>query len=388
MKRRPFWLVLPPAIAAVGLVAWHLQSKPATAASEPPAPPAVPVTAATVTKQDVPIFLNGLGAVQAFNTVTVKARVDGQLEKLGYTEGQEVRQGDLIAQIDPRPFQAQLAQAQAAKVRDEAQLQNARLDLARFSNLATKEYASRQSVDTQRAMVAQLEAAVQGDQAAIDNATVQLGYTKITSPITGRTGIRLIDEGNIIHANDAGGLVVITQLHPISVVFVLAQDHLDDITAEMAKGTLKVEAFKRDDTTKLGEGTLALIDNQIDQTTGTLKLKATFANANNALWPGEFVNARLLLRVRQNALTVPEQVVQRGPKGTFAYVIKSDNTVEQRPITTGTPRNGLAIIREGLAEGERVVVDGQYKLRAGVRVQIGPGASAPAVAQQDAAKAS
>ncbi len=390
MKRRPFWLVLPVAVAAAGLVAWHLQNKAATAASQPPAPAvvAVPVTEAVVKKQDVPIYLNGLGAVQAFNTVTVKARVDGQLDRLGYTEGQDVKKGDLIAQIDPRPFQAQLAQAQATKVRDEAQLQNARLDLQRFSNLATKEFASRQSVDTQRAMVAQLEAAVQGDQAAIDNATVQLGYTKIVSPITGRTGMRLIDEGNIIHANDAGGLVVITQLQPISVVFILAQDHLDDITTEMAKGTLKVEAFKRDDATKLGEGTLALIDNQIDATTGTIKLKATFANANNALWPGEFINARLLLRVRQNALTVPAQVVQRGPKGTFAYVIKSDDTVEQRPITTGTPRNGLAIVREGLAEGERVVVDGQYKLRAGARVQVSPVQGAPAVAQQDAAKAS
>jgi multidrug efflux system membrane fusion protein len=390
MKRRPLWFVLPAAVAAAGLFAWHLQNKAATAASEPPAPTiaAIPVTDAVVKRQDVPIYLNGLGAVQAFNTVTVKARVDGQLDKLGYTEGQDVKQGDLIAQIDPRPFQAQLAQAQASKARDEAQLQNARLDLARFSNLATKEYASRQSVDTQRAMVAQLEAAVQGDQAAIDNATVQLGYTKITSPINGRTGVRLIDQGNIIHANDAGGIVVITQLQPISVVFVLAQDHLDDITAEMAKGTLKVEAYKRDDTTKLGEGTLALIDNQIDATSGTIKLKATFANANNSLWPGEFVNARLLLRVRQNALTVPAQVVQRGPKGTFAYVIKSDDTVEQRPITTGTPRNGLAIIREGLAEGERVVVDGQYKLRAGARVQAGSPQNAPSVAQQDAAKAS
>ncbi|MBV8650175.1 MAG: efflux RND transporter periplasmic adaptor subunit, partial [Alphaproteobacteria bacterium] len=214
MKRRPLWLVLPAAVAATGLVAWHLQNDAAKAASQPSAPAvaAIPVTDAVVKRQDVPIYLNGLGAVQAFNTVTVKARVDGQLDKLGYTEGQDVRQGDLIAQIDPRPFQAQLAQAQANKARDEAQLQNARLDLARFSNLATKEYASRQSVDTQRAMVAQLEAAVQGDQAAIDNATVQLGYTKITSPINGRTGVRLIDEGNIIHANDTGGIVVITQL--------------------------------------------------------------------------------------------------------------------------------------------------------------------------------
>jgi multidrug efflux system membrane fusion protein len=390
MKHRPFWLVLPAAVVAAGVVTWHLQNEAAKAASQPssPAEAAVPVTDAVVKRQDVPIYLSGLGSVQAFNTVTVKARVDGQLDRLGYTEGQDVKKGDLIAQIDPRPFQAQLAQAQAAKARDEAQLQNARLDLQRFSNLATKEFASRQSVDTQRAMVAQLEAAVQGDQAAIDNATVQLGYTKILAPITGRTGVRLIDEGNIIHANDAGGLVVITQLQPISVVFVLAQDHLDDITTEMAKGTLKVEAFKRDDTTRLGEGTLALIDNQIDATTGTIKLKATFANANNTLWPGEFINARLLLRVRQNVLTVPAQVVQRGPKGTFAYVIKSDDTVEQRPVTTGRARNGLVIVRDGLAEGERVVVDGQYKLRAGARVQAGPVSGAPAVAQQDAAKAS
>jgi membrane fusion protein, multidrug efflux system len=384
MKRRSFWLMLPVAVATAGAIAWHLQHGAATAQTAPAAPSAVPVTAAIVKKQDVPVFLNGIGSAQAFNTVTVKARVDGQLDKLGFTEGQDVKEGDLIAQIDPRPFQAQLTQAKAAKIRDEAQLQNARLDLERFSNLAVKQYASRQSVDTQRAQVAQLEAAVQGDQATIDNATVQLGYTTIVSPITGRTGMRLIDKGNIIHANDAGGIVVITQLHPISVVFVLAQDHLDDITAEMAKGTLKVQAYKRDDTTLLGEGTLALIDNQIDPTTGTLKLKATFANDNNALWPGEFVNARLLLRTRPGALTVPEQVVQRGPKGTFAYVIKADDTVEQRPIrTTNTARNGLAVILEGLAEGERVVVDGQYKLRAGVRVQANP-----AVASQQAAAAS
>jgi multidrug efflux system membrane fusion protein len=385
MKRGAYWLIPPVALAAAGLLFWHLELRSATAAAPAAAPAAVavPVTDTVVKKQDLPIYLNGLGSVQAFNTVTVKARVDGQLDKLGYTEGQEVKEGDLIAQIDPRPFQAQLAQAKAAKIRDEAQLQNARLDLERFSNLATKEYASRQSVDTQRAQVSQLEAAVQGDQAAIDNATVQLGYTTIVSPINGRTGIRLIDKGNIIHANDAGGLVVITQLQPISVVFVLAQDHLDDITAEMAKGTLKVLAYKRDDTTLLGEGTLALIDNQIDPTTGTLKLKATFANANNALWPGEFVNARLLLKVFPNALTIPEQVVQRGPKGTFAYVIKSDGTVEQRPITTGNAHGGVVRIREGLAEGERVVLDGQYKLRDGARVQV-----SPSLAQQDAAKAS
>jgi multidrug efflux system membrane fusion protein len=377
MRRRFLLFVLP----IVGLVAagaaWRLARDPATAATEHVVPmaPAVPVLAGRAEARDVPVFLVGLGVVQAFNTVTVKSRVDGQLDKIAYTEGKDVKEGDLLVQIDPRPFQAALGQALAAKARDEAQLANAKLDLGRYESLVNKEYATKQSVDTQRALVAQLTAALQGDQAAIDNARVQLQYATITAPISGRTGMRLVDQGNIVHANDANGLVIITQLQPISVIFTLPQDELDEVTAAMAKGPLKVLAFKRDDVTQLGEGTVQLIDNQIDQSTGTMRLKATFPNTNNALWPGAFVNARLQVTVRPGAITVPAQVIQRGPKGTYAYVIKPDLTVEQRPIKVGPTRDGVAIIDQGLAAGEQVVVDGQYKLRAGTRVEPRSGAT-------------
>lgn len=385
MTRRAFWLIFPVPLAAGAALAWHLGREPATAAAPPTAPAAlVPVTAGTAERRDVPIFLAGLGTVQAFNTVVVKARVDGQIEKVSFTEGQDVKEGDVLAQIDPRPLQAQLALAQAAKARNEAQLANARLDFQRSSNLMSREFASRQSVDTQRANVAQLEAAVQGDQATIDNAKVQLGYTTIVAPISGRTGVRLVDKGNMVRATDPTGFVVITQVQPISVMFTLPQDVLSDITREMAKAPLKVLAFKRDDTTQLGEGVLALVDNQIDAGTGTTRLKATFENADNALWPGQFVNARLLLTIRRDSITVPAQVVQRGPNGPFAYVIKPDDTVEPRPVKMGQMRDGVVVIEEGLQAGERVVVDGQYKLRPGTRVQAAP----PAKTGSDTGKTS
>src|SRR5271154_3704101 len=357
------------AIAAGG-VAWYVGREPATATpSGRAAPPAIPVLAGTAQLQDVQLYLTGLGTVQAFNTVTGKARVDGQIDKIAFIEGQDVKTGDLLAQIDSRPFQAMLGQAVAAKARDDAMLVNAKLDLQRYSSLVIKEFATRQSVDTQRAMVAQLEAAIQGDQAAIDNARVQLGYTSITSPINGRTGVRLVDQGNIIHAGDAGGIVVLTQLQPIAVIFTLPQDVLDQVHEQMALGTLKVIALKRDDKTVVDEGTLALIDNQIDQTAGTIRLKAVFPNLRNGLWPGEFVSARLMLNVQRGVVTVPAPVVQRGPDGTYAYVIKADDTVEMRPIKLTQVRDGVAIVEQGLAAGERVVIDGQYKLKPGVRVE-------------------
>jgi multidrug efflux system membrane fusion protein len=364
-------------IAAIvgGGVAWYVSREPATATpATRAAPAAVPVLAGVAQQQDVQLYLNGLGTVQAFNTVTVKARVDGQLDKIAFVEGQDVKAGDVLAQIDPRPFQAALAQSLATKASDEAKLVNAKLDQKRFSSLVQREFATRQSVDTQNALVAQLEAAIQGDQAMIDNARVQLGYTTITAPINGRTGVRLVDQGNIVHAGDAGGIVVITQLHPISVIFTLPQDTLDEVHGEMAKGQLKVITFKRDEKTVIEEGTLALVDNQIDQATGTIRLKATFANPRNALWPGEFVSARLMLGVRRGVVTVPAPVVQRGPNGTYAYIIKPDETAEMRPIKVHQIRDGIAVIDEGLAAGERVVVDGQYKLRPGVRVETSAGA--------------
>jgi len=364
------------AIVAGG-VAWYVGREPATATpAARAAPAAIPVLAGTAQVQDVQAYLTGLGTVQAFNTVTVKARVDGQLDKIGFIEGQNVKAGDLLAQIDPRPFQAMLAQAVAAKARDEAQLANAKLDLQRYSQLVIREFATKQSVDTQNALVAQFEAAIQGDQAAIDNARVQLSYTTITAPIGGRTGVRLVDQGNIIHAGDAGGIVVLTQLQPIAAIFTLPQDVLDQVHEQMALGTLKVIALKRDDKTVIDEGTLALVDNQIDQTAGTIRLKAVFPNLHDVLWPGEFVSARLMLNVLHGVVTVPAPVVQRGPEGTYAYVIKADDTVEMRPIKLTQIRDGLAVVASGLAAGERVVVDGQYKLKPGVRVDAAAGEAA------------
>lgn len=370
MVRRAAWIFLVPLAAVVGL-GWHYKSGPSAGVTpQRPAAPSVPVAAAFAERRDFPIFLTGLGAVQAYNLVTVKVRVDGHLDKVAFVEGQTVSEGEVLAQIDPRPFQALLAQARAAKKRDEAQLANAKLDLERTKTLILREFATRQLADTQRALVAQLEAAVQGDQAAIDNAEVQLGYTTIVSPIAGRTGMRLVDRGNIVRTTDTNALVVITQVQPISVVFTLPQDVLGEVVREMSRGSLKVFAHNRDGATQLGEGVLVLIDNQVDPATGTIRLKATFENKDNALWPGQFVNVRLLLRTRPEVVTVPAQAVQQGQIGPFAYVIKSDQSVEQRTVKVGYSREGTSLIEEGLKPGDQVVVEGQYKLRPGARVQV------------------
>jgi multidrug efflux system membrane fusion protein len=372
MKRRLFWSIAALLVAAAAGSWWHLSREQNVAPQAQRPAPAIPVRIAQVQRQDIPIFLSGIGAVHAFNIVTVKTRVDGHLDRVAFVEGQEVQEGEILAQIDPRPFQAQLGQARAAKARNEALLANARLDLERTSTLAARAYATRQNLDTQRALVAQLEAAIQGDQASIDNATVQLGYATITSPIGGRTGMRLVDKGNIVRTTDSNGLVVITQLQPISVIFALPQDVLGDITKEMSEGPLKVLAYNRDNSVRLGEGVLMLVDNQVEAATGTLRLKATFDNRDNALWPGQFVNVRLLLRVRGDVATVPAEVTQHGLNGTFAYVVKADQSVEQRPIKIGYSRDGVTVVEEGLRVGDTVVLDGQYKLRAGTRVQVAP----------------
>ena len=378
MKLRALVVIVVLAAASAAGLAWHMLHDPTAAAATTAGDPAVPVVAGDVQSLDVPIYLTGIGTVQAFNTVTIRTRIDGQLDKVAFTEGQDVNAGDLLAQIDPRPLQAQLEQAEAQKTSHEAQLADAKLDLQRFSNLAQRGAATEQSVDTQKALVAELEASIQADLAAIDNAEVQLGYTTITAPISGRTGMRLVDQGNIVHATDQTGLVVLTQIEPISLVFTLPEDALPDVARAMAKSTLKVLAFSRDDKTELGDGTLALIDNEIDQTTGTIRLKATFPNRDHALWPGQFVNARLYLSVRHDGITVPAAVVQRGPQGNYAYVIKPDSTVELRPIAVAQLRDGVALIDTGLSAGERVVVDGQYKLRPGARVDAKPAAGASA----------
>ena len=370
MRHRSIWLSAAILVVAACGLAWYVEHEPASSAASP-APsaiaPAIPVTAGVAETKNVPVYLTGLGTVQAFNTVVVKVRVDGQLDKVAFTEGQDVKAGDLLAQIDPRPFQAALDQAKAVKAKDEAQLENTRRDLQRFINL--HDFATKQSVDTQTALVRQFEATIQGDQAAIESAQTQLAYSTITAPLSGRTGVRLVDQGNIVHASDANGLVVITQLQPISVIFSLSDRQLTNISREMANGPLKVIAEGRTDHQQLGEGTLTLVDNLIDQNTGTIRLKATFSNGDHALWPGQFINVRLLLRTLQQVVTVPSTAVQRGPNGMYVYVIKPDSTVAMQPVSVGQMNDGTSVVEQGLRAGDKIVVRGQYRLQPGTRVQ-------------------
>jgi multidrug efflux system membrane fusion protein len=365
--RREMWGGI--AVLALLLFAWRgLLHRPAAADSQKASQP-IAVDTAAVTHADIPIYLQGLGTVQAFYTVTVTARVDGELIKVAFTEGQTVRKGDLLAQIDPRPIQAALDQAVATKTKDAAQLANAKRDLERYTLLQPEDLASKQTVDTQRATVDQLAAQIKIDEAVIDNARTQLDYTRITSPIDGRTGIRLIDPGNIVHAADITGIVVVTQVQPISVIFTLPEEALGAVGRALAAGTVKVTTVTRDGGEVLDEGTLTLVDNQIDQSTGTLKLKATFDNARNTLWPGQYVNARVLVRTERNALTIPDAAVQLGPDGPFTYVVKSDSTVEVRPLKIGDASDGMTIVTRGLALGEHVVTSNQYRLQPGALVR-------------------
>jgi multidrug efflux system membrane fusion protein len=369
------------AAALVALIAavWvGLVHKPADAAMQK-TPPAINVDTAAVTQADVPIYLEGLGTVQAFYTVTVTARVDGELEKVGFVEGQTVHKGDLLAQIDPRPSRAAFEQAVATKAKDAAQLANAKRDFERYTLLQPQDLASKQTVDTQRALVDQLAAQLQVDQAQIDSTRTQLDYTRITSPIDGRTGIRLVDPGNIVHAADTTGIVVVTQVQPITVIFTLPEEALQAVTTALAAGPVKVTTVTRSGGAALDQGTLQLIDNQITSATGTLRLKAIFENRRNALWPGQFVNARVLVRTDRNVLTIPTAAVQLGPNGPFTYVVKSDSTVEVRPLKIGEESDGLTIVSDGLALHERVVTSNQYRLQAGTLVHS-TGAAPPAAA--------
>jgi membrane fusion protein, multidrug efflux system len=368
------------AVAVIAVIAWRtLLHKPADAAARQ-GPPPIQVETAKVGNSDVPIYLTGLGTVQAFYTVTVTARVDGEIQKIAFTEGQEIKKGDLLAQIDPRPNQAAYEQAVATKAKDAAMLANSKRDLDRYVLLQPQDLASKQTVDTARANVDQLTAQVQVDQALIDSARTQLDYTRITSPINGRTGIRLIDPGNIVHAAGTSGIVVVTQVKPISVVFTLPEENLSEVGAAMAAGKVLVTTVSRDGAKELDTGTLSLIDNEIDQTTGTAKLKATFNNEKNTLWPGQFVNARVLVRTERQALTLPTPAVQLGPNGPFTYVVKSDSTVEVRPIKIGEESGGLTIVKQGVALGEQVVTSNQYRLQGGVHIQQASAAPAPKTA--------
>jgi multidrug efflux system membrane fusion protein len=350
----------------------------------PAATPIVPVVADRVSSHDVPIYLRGVGTVIAYNTVLVRSQIQGQITKIAFTEGQTVHAGDLLAQIDPRPYQAQVDQVTATRDRDQAQLANAQANLGRYTQLGDKGWATPQLVDTQKAQVAQLQSAIKADEALIEAAKVQLDYTRLISPIDGVTGVRQVDVGNIIHPTDPNGLVVVTQIEPISVIFTLPETDLPKIQQQMPKGTLSVLAYSQDSTIKLDEGKLTLVDNEILQTTGSIRLKAEFANTAHRLWPGELINVWLLLDTRHDGLTVPASAVQQGQQGAFTYVINSDNTVQVRPVTVSQISGGQALVDSGLTANEQVVVDGQYKLQAESHVTILHGKAAEEAAAQSA----
>jgi multidrug efflux system membrane fusion protein len=338
-------------------------------------PRSVSVAIAQVQRQDVPVYLTGLGAVTAFNTANVKSRVDGQIMRVNFREGQNVRQGELLIEIDSRPFQVQLSQMQAQFFRDQAQLRDAKLNLDRYTSLIPSGSIAQQQVDTQKALVDQLEGTVRTDQAQIDNAKLQITYCHITAPFNGRIGLRQVDRGNIVHASDTNPMLVLTQLQPIAVIFTLTEDVLPSVSQHMNRGTLRVDAFSRDDQTKLATGKLLTIDNQIDPTTGTAKLKAVFDNIDNVLWPNQFVNAKLQLETRKNSTTVPTAAIQRGPQGTFVYAVNPDKTVQDRPVTISLTQGDTTVITAGLSPGDTVVTDGQDKLQRGSRIE--PRATSP-----------
>jgi membrane fusion protein, multidrug efflux system len=369
------WLAIGVGVLALagGLWLWHARStgKPsgAAAAADPRASRPVPIIAATVERRDVPVFLDGLGSVVAYRTVTVRSQVDGRLDQVLFQEGLVVKKGQVLAQIDPRPFRIQLQTAEGALARDKAQLLNAKLNVGRDEQLVKGKLIAQQQLDADQATVGQLEGTVRIDEAAIAAARLNLDYSRITSPVEGVTGVRLVDPGNIVRAADQGGIVVVTQLDPIAVIFTVPQDELPRIVGQM-RGTTKltVQAYSRDGAKLLGTGQLELIDNQINQQTATLRLKAVFPNPERQLWPNQFVKARLVLATRRDALVVPATALQRGPSGTFVYVIGADQTVAVRPIEAEPPRGETAVIEKGLSAGEHVVADGQNQLRPGSKV--------------------
>jgi multidrug efflux system membrane fusion protein len=346
----------------------------------------IPVSVAKVTQKDFPVFLDGLGTVTAFYTVTVRSQVDGRLVEMPFREGQAVKKGEVLARIDPRPFEIQLHQGEGALARDEAQLLGAKRNLERFEDLAKRKLIAQQQADDQRALVGQSEGAVRIDRAAIETARLNLAYARITSPIDGIAGIRNVDPGNLVHANDANGIVTVAQLDPIAVIFTLPQDVLPQVSGQLRQGALEVRILARDGSAELGRGNLEVIDNAINATTGTLRLKAMLANPQHTLWPNQFVKARLLLTTRQGAMVMPAAAVQRGPEGSFAYVVQADQTVQPRPVQIELQQGEEAVVGKGVNVGDTVVTEGQNQLRPGSKVaarQPGQGRDAGQPAQRE-----
>lgn len=380
VRRRRWPLFVALAAILVGSYAgWHyfIRTKMAdavvdarTSAGKGGSPAPIPVTVARVQKADFPVYLNGLGTVQPFRTVTVRSRVDGQIIKVAFKQGRMVNEGDTLVEIDPRPYQAALDQALSKKAQDEANLKNARLNLDRSLSLAKKDYATQQQVDTQQAMVDQLTAQVQGDQAAIDNAQTQLSYTIIKSPLSGRAGFRLVDPGNIVHDSDQNGIVTIVQLQPISVVFTAPEENVPLINKALAEGTaVPVEALSSDGLRTLAQGQLARVNNEVDQASGTIRMKAIFENKDNGLWPGLSVATRLLVDTLKDVVVIPDNAVQRGPNGLYTFVVGDDDKASVQPIKVSQSGDGESVVEQGLTPGQRVVVAGQYRLQSGSVVQ-------------------
>jgi multidrug efflux system membrane fusion protein len=380
-----WWLWLIVLAIVVGAGVWYFKSKGSTEAQGPAGAPqggkggrsgqgmpgqAVPVVVATAQRGDLPVYFNGLGTVTAFNTVTVRSRVDGQIVKINFTEGQTVHQGDALVEIDPRPYQVQLEQAEGQLAKDQAQLRDVQVDYERYQLLFKEGVIPKQQVDTQQAQVGQYQGAIRADQGTIDNAKLQIVYSHITAPITGRVGLRLVDMGNIVHAADTTGLLVITQLQPIAVIFALPQDQLSQVLSKLHSGTqLPVDAYDRDDVTRIATGKLLTIDNQIDTTTGTYKLKSEFSNEKNSLFPNQFVNVHLLVDTKHNVTIVPSTAIQRGPQGTYVYLAQRDNTVKIQPVTVALASGSSVGVSTGLQAGDNVVVDGQDKLQDGSKIE-------------------
>ena len=372
------WILLVLAVALAGYYGWyrfHGGESSTTAQKSAPKAPPIRVSIASVEKADFPVYLTGLGAVQGFNTVVVRTRVDGQIDKIAFQEGQSVKQGDLLAEIDPRPFQAALDQAKAKKVQDEANLANANLDLQRFTKLG--EFATRQQTDTQRSTVAQLTAQIAADEAAISNAQTQVDYTQVKAPISGVAGLRQVDLGNIVNASTQTGIVTITQIEPIAVIFTAPEEQLPYINEAQAVNPLKVVAITTDGKKPLAEGKLAVVNNQVDTTSGTIRLKAVFDNKNHALWPGQSVSTRLLVRTLKDATVVPDDAIQHSTDGLYAYTVNQDNKAELRKVKVSQSIDGRSVVEEGLTPGQQVITGGQFKVQPGSLVSTAVASSDP-----------